>query len=121
MLTNIVNTTPNFTLLIITDPTKEHIPHNNHQGKANLKLNLIVALLRNTYQPTGMIDQDFKQLICFAQDFFLKGNVLWHKSIHGHHKVVIPLTYSSLPGDAQLVGGWCQRLSSILFRGIFNL
>jgi hypothetical protein len=36
-----------------------------------------------------MIDQDFKQLIRFAQDFFLKGNILWHKSIHGHHKVII--------------------------------
>jgi hypothetical protein len=32
-----------------------------------------------------------------------------------------PLTYSSLPGDAQLVVGRCQRLSSILFRGVFNL
>jgi hypothetical protein len=31
------------------------------------------------------------------------------------------VTYSSLPGDTQLVGGWCQRLSSILFRGVFNL
>jgi hypothetical protein len=33
----------------------------------------------------------------------------------------LPLTYSSLPGDAQLVVGRCQRLSSILFRGVFNL
>jgi hypothetical protein len=33
----------------------------------------------------------------------------------------ITLTYSSLPGDAQLVVGRCQRLSSILFRGVFNL
>jgi hypothetical protein len=31
------------------------------------------------------------------------------------------LTYLSLLGDAQLVVGWCQRLSSILFRGVFNL
>jgi hypothetical protein len=31
------------------------------------------------------------------------------------------LTYSRLPGDAQLVVGWCQRLSSILFRGVSNL
>jgi hypothetical protein len=91
MLTNIVDTTPDFTPLIITDPTVEHIPCDDHQNKANLKLNLIVALLWDTYRPTGMIDQDFKQLIRFAQDFFLKGNVLWRKSIHGHHKVVIPL------------------------------
>jgi hypothetical protein len=31
------------------------------------------------------------------------------------------LTYSSLPGDAQLVVYWHQWLSSILFRGVFNL
>jgi hypothetical protein len=90
VLTNIIDTTPDFTPLIITEPAEEHIPRNDHQNKANLKLNLVVALLRDTYRPTGMIDQDFKRLICFAQDFFLKGNVLWHKSIHGHHKVVIP-------------------------------
>jgi hypothetical protein len=90
MLTDIVDTMPDFTPLIITDPAQEHIPRNDHQNKANLKLNLVVALLRDTYRPTGMIDQGFKRLIRFAQDFFLKGNVLWHKSIHGHHKVVIP-------------------------------
>jgi hypothetical protein len=60
VLTDIVNTTPNFTLLMITDPAEEHIPHDDHQNKANLKLNLVVALLRDTYRPTGMIDQDFK-------------------------------------------------------------
>jgi hypothetical protein len=49
VLTNIVNTTPDFTLLIITDPTEEHIPHNDHQNKADLKLNLVIALLRDTY------------------------------------------------------------------------
>jgi hypothetical protein len=90
VLTDIVDTTPDFTPLIITDPAEEHIPHNKHQNKADLKLNLVVALLQDTYRPTGMIDQDFKQLIRFAQDFFLKGNVLWRKSIHGHHKVIIP-------------------------------
>jgi hypothetical protein len=90
VLTDIVNTTPDFTPLSITDPAEEHIPRDNHQNKADLKLNLVVALLQDTYQPTGMIDQDFKRLICFAQDIFLKGNVLWCKSIHGHHKVVIP-------------------------------
>jgi hypothetical protein len=90
VLTDIVDTTPNFTPLSITDPAEEHIPRDDHQNKADLKLNLAVALLRDTYRPTGMIDQDFKQLIRFAQDFFLKGNVLWRKSIHGHHKVVIP-------------------------------
>jgi hypothetical protein len=89
VLTNIVDTTPNFTPLIITNPAVEHIPRDNHQNKANLKFNLVVALLRDTYQPTGMIDQDFKRLIRFAQDFFLKGNIQWHKSIHGHHKVVM--------------------------------
>jgi hypothetical protein len=88
--TNIVNTTPDFTPLIITNPTKEHIPCNNHQNKANLKLNLVVTLLWDTYRPTGMIDQDFKRLIRFPQDFFLKGNVLWRKGIHGHRKVIIP-------------------------------
>jgi hypothetical protein len=31
------------------------------------------------------------------------------------------VTYLSLPGDAQLVVCWCQRLSSILFRGVSNL
>jgi hypothetical protein len=31
------------------------------------------------------------------------------------------VTYSSLPGDAQLVVGRCQWHSSILFRGVFNL
>jgi hypothetical protein len=31
------------------------------------------------------------------------------------------LTYLSLPGDAQLVDCWCQRLSSILLRGSSNL
>jgi hypothetical protein len=90
VLTNIVNTTPDFTPLSITDPAEEHIPRDDHQNKADLKLNLIVALLRDTYRPTSMIDQDFKRLIRFAEDFFLKGNILWRKSIHGHHKVVIP-------------------------------
>jgi hypothetical protein len=28
--------------------------------------------------------------------------------------VGLTVTYSSLLGDTQLVGGWCQRLSSIL-------
>jgi hypothetical protein len=60
MLTDIVDTTPNFTPLIITDPAKEHISRDNHQNKADLKLNLIVALLQDTYRPTGKIDQDFK-------------------------------------------------------------
>jgi hypothetical protein len=60
MLADIVDTTPNFTPLIITDPTEEHITRDKHQNKANLKLNLVIALLRDTYQPTGMIDQDFK-------------------------------------------------------------
>jgi hypothetical protein len=91
MLTDIVDTTPDFTPLIIADPTVEHIPRDDHQNKANLKLNLVVALLRDTYRPTGMIDQDFKRLIRFAQEFFLKGNVLWRKRIHGHHKVIILL------------------------------
>jgi hypothetical protein len=31
------------------------------------------------------------------------------------------LMYLSLPGDTQLVVDWCQRLSSILFRGVSNL
>jgi hypothetical protein len=49
VLTDIVNATPDFTPLIITDPTKEHIPHDDHQNKAGLKLNLVVALLQDTY------------------------------------------------------------------------
>jgi hypothetical protein len=91
VLTDIVNTMPDFTPLIITNPVEEHIPRNDHQNKADLKLNLVIALLQDTYQLTGTIDQDFKRLIRFAQDFFLKGNVLWRKSIHGRHKVVILL------------------------------
>jgi hypothetical protein len=90
VLTDIVNITPDFTPLVITNPSEEHIPCNNHQKKADLELNCVVTLLQDTYQLTGMINQDFKQLMQFAQDFFLKGNVLWHKSIHGFHKVIIP-------------------------------
>jgi hypothetical protein len=45
VLTDIVNTTPNFTLLIVTNASEEHIPCDNHQNKADLKLNLVVALL----------------------------------------------------------------------------
>jgi hypothetical protein len=62
MLTDIIDTTPDFTPLTITDPAEEHIPRNEHQNKANLKLNLSVALLRDTYRLTGMIDQDCKRL-----------------------------------------------------------
>jgi hypothetical protein len=91
VLTDIVNPTPDLTPLIITNPAKEHIPCDDHQNKANLKLNLVITLLQDTYRLTGMIDQGFKRLIRFTQDFFLKGNVLWRKSIHGHHKVVILL------------------------------
>jgi hypothetical protein len=67
VLTDIIDTMPDFTPLIITNPAKEHIPRDNHQNKADLKLKLVVALLRGTYQPTSMIDQDFKRLIRFAQ------------------------------------------------------
>jgi hypothetical protein len=49
VLTDIVDTTPDFTPLSITDPAEEHIPHDDHQNKANLKLNLVVTLLRDTY------------------------------------------------------------------------
>jgi hypothetical protein len=93
VLTDIVDTTPDFSPHVITNPSKEHTPCDNHQNKADLKLNLVVALLQGTYRPTGMIDQGFKRLIHFAQDFFLKGNVLWHKSIHGHHKVDLAMWY----------------------------
>jgi hypothetical protein len=96
VLTDIVNTAPDFTPLIITNPAEEHIPCNNHQNKADLKLNLVVALLRDTYQPTGMIDQDFKRLICLAQDFFLKGNVLWCKSGEGQSPVSVTHCDSSV-------------------------
>jgi hypothetical protein len=45
VLTDIVDTMPVFTPLSITNPAEEHIPHNKHQNKADLKLNLVVALL----------------------------------------------------------------------------
>jgi hypothetical protein len=85
-LTNIIDTTPDFTPLIKADPNKVYIPQNNKQDKANLKLNLVVTLLCNIPQAA---DREFKRFIRYRQDFFLKGNVLWHKNFHSFHKVAI--------------------------------
>jgi hypothetical protein len=72
------------------DPNKVYIPRNNEQDKANLKLNLVVALLRDIQRPADMTNKECKRFVRYTQDFFLKGNVLWHKNFHGFHKVVIP-------------------------------
>jgi hypothetical protein len=85
-LTNIVDTTPDFTPLIEVDLNKVYIPRNNKQDKANLKLNLVVVLLHDIQHPADMTNREFKRFIRYMQDFFLKGNVLWHKNFHGFHK-----------------------------------
>jgi hypothetical protein len=72
-LTNIVDTTPNFTPLIKVDPNKVYIPRNNEQDKANLKLNLVVALLHDIQCPADMTNKEFKRFVRYTQDFFLKG------------------------------------------------
>jgi hypothetical protein len=88
-LTDIINTTLDFTLLIEVNPNKVYIPQNNEQDNAYLKLNLVVALLCNIQQSADMTNREFKGFIRYTQDFFLKGNVLWCKNFHGFHKVVI--------------------------------
>jgi hypothetical protein len=95
-LTNIADTTPDFTPLIVADPNEVYIPQNNKQGKANLKLNLVVALLYSIQQPADMTNREFKRFIRYVQDFFLKGNILWHKNFHDFHKVVTPPTHCLL-------------------------
>ena len=90
VLTDILETSPDFTPLIITDTKQVHIPRDETQNAADLRLNLVVNLLRDIKRPANMNEQDLKRLIRYAQDFFFKGNVLWRKNFHGFHKVVIP-------------------------------
>jgi hypothetical protein len=57
----------------------------------------------------GPNDITWRHLKCIIRNAYTSCLFLW------------PVTYSSVPGDMQLVGCWCQWLSSILFRGGSNL
>lgn len=90
ILTDIIETAPDFTPVSSANVDEVAIPRSDAQDKADHRLNTVVDLLRSPRRPTGMNDQDFKRLIRYAQEFFMKGNVVWRKNSHGFHKVVIP-------------------------------